>query len=247
MINCIIVDDEVNCAETLQMVLDRHCKSVNVLEVINNSQLAEESIRTHSPDLVFLDIEMPHLNGFDVLSRTKDVPFAVIFTTAYDHYALKAIKHHAIDYLLKPIDVEELIAAIEKVEKTGDPDTTDMFKIEKFLSQLVKENAVQKLSVPCVEGIIYLEIDEIIRISADRNYSNIHLVNGKKVTSSKTLKEYEDSLLEARFFRVHNTHLVNLKYVKKYIKGAGGVLVMSDDVHIEVSRQKKKSLLDALG
>jgi two-component system LytT family response regulator len=129
MINCIIVDDEVNCAETLQMVLDRHCKSVNVLEVINNSQLAEESIRTHSPDLVFLDIEMPHLNGFDVLSRTKDVPFAVIFTTAYDHYALKAIKHHAIDYLLKPIDVEELIAAIEKVEKTGDPDTTDMFKM----------------------------------------------------------------------------------------------------------------------
>jgi len=248
MLTCIIVDDEVNCAETLQLALGRHCKSVQVISVVNNSLKAEEEIRKHKPDIVFMDIEMPHLNGFDVLAKTTDVPFSVIFTTAYDHYALKAIKHNALDYLLKPIDMDELITAVKRVEDkvkpTADPGIS---KIETFLSQLVRENNLQKLAVPSMEGIIYLEIDSIIRISADRNYSDIHLANAKKITSSKTLKEYEQSLSGHHFFRVHNTHLVNLKFITKYIKGVGGILVMSDGANIEVSRDKKKELLELLG
>jgi two-component system LytT family response regulator len=247
MLNCIIIDDEVNCAETLQLALGRHCKSVQVLEVINNSLKAEEAIRKHKPDIVFLDIEMPHLNGFDVLNKTIDVPFSVIFTTAYDHYALKAIKHNALDYLLKPIDMDELITAVKRVEEKTPSAEPTLSKIENFLSQMVRDNNLQKLAVPSMEGIIYLEIDNIIRISADRNYSDIHLANAKKITSSKTLKDYELALADSNFFRVHNTHLVNLKYVAKYIKGVGGTLVMSDGTQIEVSRDKKKELLDRLG
>jgi two-component system LytT family response regulator len=247
MLNCIIVDDEVNCAETLQLALGRYCKSVHVISVINNSLKAEEEIRKHKPDIVFMDIEMPHLTGFDVLAKTTDVPFSVIFTTAYDHYALKAIKHNALDYLLKPIDMDELITAVKRVEEKAKPAVPEMSKIETFLSQLVRENNLQKLAVPSMEGIIYLEIDSIIRISADRNYSDIHLVNAKKITSSKTLKEYEQALAGHHFFRVHNTHLVNLKFITKYIKGVGGTLVMSDGANIEVSRDKKKELLELLG
>ncbi len=247
MLNCIIIDDEVNCAETLQLALGRHCKSVHVISVINNSLKAEEEIRKHKPDIVFLDIEMPHLNGFDVLAKTIDVPFSVIFTTAYDHYALKAIKHNALDYLLKPVDVEELVTAIQRVEEKVKLSTPGLSKIETFLAHLVKENNLQKLAVPSMEGIIYLEIDNIIRISADRNYSDIHQLNAKKVTSSKTLKEYEQALSGYNFFRVHNTHLVNLKYVEKYIKGVGGILVMCDGANVEVSRDKKKELLELLG
>jgi two-component system LytT family response regulator len=247
MLKAIIIDDEINCAETLQLLLNKYCTNVEILSVLYNSQKAEEAIRSHRPDVVFLDIEMPHLTGFDVLKQVKDIPFEAIFTTAYDHYALRAIKHNAFDYLLKPIDTDELVAAVNKVEAKKKGGVIDLEKVTNLLTELGREKKSQKLSVPALDGIIYLDIDSIIRISADSNYSNIFLENGKKITSSKTLKEYEQILSEMKFFRVHNAHLVNLNFVEKYIRGEGGVLVMRDGVNIDVSRQKKKALLDLLG
>jgi two-component system LytT family response regulator len=246
MLRAIIIDDEANCAETLQLLLNKYCKSVEVVAVLNDSLKAEESIRRFVPDIVFLDIEMPHLTGFDVLQATKNVGYEAIFTTAYDHYALRAIKQNAFDYLLKPVDTDELVQAITKIEEKRKEGKLDIEKVTSLLAELGREKKMQKLAVPALDGIIYLDIDRIIRISADSNYSNIFMDGGKKITSSKTLKEYEQLLSEQRFFRVHNAHLVNLDFVEKYIRGEGGVLVMRDGVNIDVSRQKKKALLDLL-
>jgi two-component system LytT family response regulator len=247
MLQAIIIDDEANCSETLQLLLKKYCTSVNIIAVINNSQKAEEAIRMLKPEIVFMDIEMPHLNGFEVLELTKDMPFEVVFTTAYDHYALLAIKHNAFDYLLKPIDTDELVTAVNKAEAKKKDGSFNLQKVSELLSELSKDKKANKLAVPALDGIIYLDIATIIRISADSNYSNIFLDSGKKITSSKTLKEYEQILSEMKFFRVHNAHLVNLDFVDKYIRGEGGVLVMRDGVNIDVSRQKKKALLDLLG
>ncbi|HXC03193.1 MAG TPA: LytTR family DNA-binding domain-containing protein, partial [Bacteroidia bacterium] len=165
----------------------------------------------------------------------------------YDHYALQAIKHHALDYLLKPIDSDELIATIRKASDQQKAGQNPLSNIENLLKEIRQEKKIQKLPIPSLDGIAYIDTDKIIRISADSNYSQIYLENGKKLTSSRTLKEYEQILQESSFFRVHSAHLVNLKYVDRYLRGEGGNLVMSDGMVIEISRQKKKALLERLG
>jgi two-component system LytT family response regulator len=172
--------------------------------------------------------------------------FDVIFTTAFNEYAVKAIKHNALDYLLKPVDPEELVLAINKCEekrKTKSPGYLDMEKIISTLSQTQK---VHKLAVPSEGGIVYLDPDSIIYLNGDQNYTHIHLVQGQKLTSSKNLKEFEDHLPPHQFFRIHKAYVINLAYVTKYIKGNGGEVVMSDGSSIDVSRQKKTELLDRL-
>jgi two-component system LytT family response regulator len=248
MLQALIIDDEVNCSQTLQLKLTKYCPTVTILETINSPLEAEAAIRNHKPDIVFLDIEMPHLNGFDLLNLTKDIAFEVVFTTAFDHYALKAIKHSALDYLLKPIDNEELIAVVKRAEEKAKLSQGGMSRIETLLEQLSNDRKLTKLSVPSMDGIEYYEFDSIIRIEAERNYSVLHLVGGKTVTSSRSLKIYEDLLASSpSFFRVHSAHLVNLKFAKTFIRGEGGILVMDDESRVEVSRQKKKELLKILG
>jgi two-component system LytT family response regulator len=248
MLQALIIDDEANCSETLHLKLSKYCPSVTVIETINSALEAEAAIRRHRPDIIFLDIEMPHLNGFDVLNQTKDIQFEVVFTTAFDHYALKAIKHSALDYLLKPIDNEELIAVVKRAEEKAKLAQVGISRVETLLTQLSNERKVTKLSVPSMDGIEYFDFDAIIRIEAERNYSVLHLTGGKTVTSSRSLKIYEEMLAGApMFFRVHSAHLVNLKFVKTYIRGEGGMLVMDDESRVEVSRQKKKELLKILG
>jgi two-component system LytT family response regulator len=247
MLSALIIDDEVHCAETLQLLLNKYCPQINLLAVVNDPLQAEETIRKHKPQILFLDIEMPHLNGFDILNQVQDLKPTVVFTTAYDHYALQAIKHHALDYLLKPIDSDELIATIRKASDQQKAGQNPLSNIENLLKEIRQEKKIQKLPIPSLDGIAYIDTDKIIRISADSNYSQIYLENGKKLTSSRTLKEYEQILQESSFFRVHSAHLVNLKYVDRYLRGEGGNLVMSDGMVIEISRQKKKALLERLG
>jgi two-component system LytT family response regulator len=247
MLTAFIVDDEDSGVESLRLLLNKYCQQVKVLDVANSVSEAEEKLAKISPDIVFLDIAMPFANGFELLKRVKNKSFSVIFTTAYNEYALKAIKHNALDYLLKPVDPEELVVAVKKCEEqkshTGGP---SMEKIENLMQALTQTQKVQKLPVPTLEEIMYVDIDNVVRMEADSNYTNIFLADKQKITSSKTLKEFETMLMGQRFFRVHKTHIVNLNYVKKYIKGEGGYVVMADGKSLEVSRLKKSELLSLL-
>lgn len=243
MLNAIIVDDEASGAGSLKILLGKYCPDVKILGVASSADEAEKMINTLSPNLVFLDVEMPHADGFQLLSRFKKISFDVVFTTAYNEYALKAIKHSAIDYLLKPIDKDELIESVKKCEEKHSKGQVDYMKVENLLASLAQTHKVQKLPVPTIEEILYIDIDNIIRFEADSNYTMIFLRSGKKITSSKTLKDYEMMLVGHPFFRVHKTHFINLSEITKYIKGDGGFVVMTDGATIEVSRQKKADLL----
>jgi two-component system LytT family response regulator len=246
MLNAIIVDDEEAGVESLSLLLKKYCPDVQVIAKANSVSEAEEKIKTAAPDIIFLDIAMPFANGFELLKRVKTKNFSVVFTTAYNEYALKAIKHNALDYLLKPIDSDELIEAVKKCEEKKNSGSPDMKKLDSLMNMLSQSNKAQKLPVPTLEEIMYVDIDTILRMEADSNYTHIYLTDKQKLTSSKTLKDYEQMLMGQKFFRVHKTHIINLGYVKKYIKGEGGYVVMADGKSVEVSRQKKTELLALL-
>jgi two-component system, LytTR family, response regulator len=246
MLNTIIVDDEVSGVEALEMLLERYCPAVKVMETAHSIDEAEKKISELLPDLVFLDIEMPFGSGFDLLGRLKNIRFEVIFTTAYSKYAIKAFKHSAIDYLLKPIDPEELIASVKRCEEKKSRETPDLKKIENLFRTLSQTGKINKMPVHTQEGIIYLEAEKVLRLEADRNYTTVYLTDGRKFISSRTLKEYEDILTLSEFFRIHKSNIVNLNYVKQYNKGEGGEVLMTDGSLLEVSRYKKAELLAIL-
>jgi two-component system, LytTR family, response regulator len=246
MLKAVIVDDEALATEGLETMLKKYCPDVAVVGIAHSVDEAEKKIVSTLPDLVFLDIEMPFGDGFSLLNRIKHLNFDVIFTTAYNQYALKAIKHNALDYLLKPINRHELMEAVNKCigKKNKEPETFK--KLEKIITAMSQMQTVPKLAVPYAEGIIYLELDNILYFEGDRNYTHIHLLQGQKLTTSKNLKEYEQYLPPRQFFRIHKTHIINLNCVKKYIKGIGGEVILSDGSSLEVSRQKKEELLNLL-
>jgi two-component system LytT family response regulator len=244
MLNALIVDDEVPGAKTLETLLKIHCSNVNVIGLAHSADDAEKSITTTLPDVIFLDIEMPFANGFNLLQRFKNPSFDVIFTTAYNEYAVKAIRLNALDYLLKPIVPEELVAAVKKCEDKKSGNLNGFRNLEKIISDLSQK--VHKLPVPSPEGIVYLDPDNIVYLQGDINYTHIHLIQGNKITSSKTLKDFEQLLSSKQFFRVHKASIINLSYVSKYMKGDGGEVIMSEGSSLEVSRHKKAELLSLL-
>ncbi|MBK8449046.1 MAG: response regulator transcription factor [Saprospiraceae bacterium] len=242
MITAIIVEDERLSAELLQNMLKDHCPEVTILCIANEVKEAIQLIAEKKPDLIFLDIEMQTGTGFDVLQGVKNIPLKIIFTTAYDHYALKAIKFSAIDYLLKPIDILELKEAVQKVI------TDKISKSENKLDWLLKNLASQKnddysISLSTLDGIEFVPIVNIIRLEANGPYTHFYLKNNQKLMISKNLKEYEMMLTDYGFFRIHNSHLINLKEVKKIIKTDGGSAVMSDDSHVSISPRKNDEFM----
>jgi two-component system LytT family response regulator len=243
MINAILIDDEKHCLETLRMMLNRYCKDVHIIEECSSAKKGLEAIERHSPDLIFLDIEMPIMNGFELLQRLPEIPFAVIFTTSYDQYAIKAIKFSALDYLLKPIDPEELISAVAKVSSRKQLPGAEQFNI--LLKQIKQKGAgFEKIAIPTLEGFELIRADQIIRCEADDNYTHVFLKNKNKIVSSRMLKEMEELLQEFRYFeRVHNSHLVNMNEVSKYIRGDGGYLLMSDGSTVSISKSRRESLI----
>lgn len=245
MINAIIIDDEPYCCEALETLLGRYCPEVKVIDTCNNGVFALKSIAELHPQIVFLDIEMPQMNGFQMLEKINKVDFELIFTTSYDQYAIKAIRTSALDYLLKPIDREELQAAIGKaVERLQYPMPQ---QIEILFQKLNKTaNSLNKIALPTMEGLQMVPTDMIVHIRSDSNYSIVVLKTKQKIIVSKTLKEMEEILEDYPFTRVHNSHLVNLNEVEKYVKGEGGYLLMSDGSNIDVSRSRKEVLLTKL-
>jgi two-component system, LytTR family, response regulator len=244
MIKAIIVDDEEKSRVTLKNLITKHCPAIAVVDLCDSVERAEASLKEYAPDLVFLDIEMPFQNGFTLIEKIKDPEFEVIFTTAYDQYAIRAIRYSALDYLLKPVDVDDLKSAVERLEKRQAVTTRDNYEL--LLSTLRLKEKVAKIAVPTFDGLQMIQVDQIIKCVADESYTHISLVNGTKITVSRILKEFEELLGESNFMRIHNSSLINILHVKKYVKGEGGYVIMSNDETVEVSRRKKNELLTRL-
>ncbi|HLZ88735.1 MAG TPA: LytTR family DNA-binding domain-containing protein [Puia sp.] len=243
MIKAIIVDDEPYCCEALSILLDRYCPQVEVAGVFHSGAQALEPIRELKPQLLFLDIEMPRMNGFELLEKVKSLNFELIFTTSYDQYAIKAIRFSALDYLLKPIDREELQLSIQKVEQRLQAPLPQQFDL---LFQRLQNPLYTRIAIPTMEGLQMVAVDSIVHCVSDSNYTVLTLKTRQKVVASRTLKEIEELLEDYGFLRVHHSNLVNLNEVCKYIKGEGGYLVMSDGSSINVSRSRKEGLLKKL-
>ena len=245
MITAIIVDDEPYSCESLVTLLERYCPDVKVLDICYSAASALKSINEQKPQLLFLDIEMPHMNGFEMLEKLPETDFELIFTTSYDQYAIKAIRFSALDYLLKPIDQDDLRKAVQKVANNSNHVSDQQIKI--LLQKLNHPTiAVNKIAIPTMEGLQMIFVESIISCAADRNYTVIMLKNGQKIIASRTLKELEEVLEDYSFTRVHHSYLVNLNEVDKYIKGEGGYLLMSNGTNIDVSRSRKEFLLKKL-
>jgi two-component system LytT family response regulator len=247
MIRGLIIDDEAHCIETLSVLLKENCPEVQVIACCRSAKSALESIRSLKPDLVFLDIEMPNMNGFEMLEQFGELQYAVIFTTSYDQYAIKAIRFSALDYLLKPIDPKELVAAIRKVQSQRNLPYPEQFQM--LMSKLQsKVDGFTKIAVPTLEGFELLATDQIISCEADDNYTYLFLKNKKKVMASRTLKDVEEQLEPfPSFVRVHHSYIANLNEVTKYVRGEGGYLVMTDGSSVNVSRSRKEALLKRFG
>jgi two-component system LytT family response regulator len=245
MITAIIVDDEPYSCEGLATLLERYCPDIKLLDACYSGADALKAIKEQIPDLLFLDIEMPGMNGFEMLQRLPAINFSVIFTTSYDQYAIKAIKFSALDYLLKPVDKDDLQAAVKKAMHKSQETLPQ--QIEILLQKLDHPSiSVNKIAIPTMEGLQMLFVENIIRCSSDSNYTILFLKNKQKVIASRTLKEIEEMLEDYPFLRVHHSYVVNLNEIEKYIKGDGGYLLMSDGSNIDVSRSRKEALIKKL-
>jgi two-component system LytT family response regulator len=245
-IKAIIIDDELHSLQSTQLLVEQYCPAVEIIGTAASAKEGLSMIETLNPDLVFLDIAMPVMNGLELLTKIRERNFEVIFTTAYDEYAIKAIRVNALDYLLKPIEPDELKEAVAKVvqkrQKRYDPD-----KIDELLGKISDVPHKEKKLALSVDGRIQMiEPDDIIYCESDSNYTTIFLTGNKKRMLSKTLKEVETILNRPRFFRCQNSFLINLNHVKEYFRGEGGEVIMSDGKMIRVSRNKKEELLRLL-
>jgi two-component system LytT family response regulator len=238
---CIIIDDEKHCIKTLSNLLETNFKEIKILATCAESTKAYQLIQLHKPDFIFLDIEMPFLNGFDLLSKFEHLDFDVIFTTAYDSYAIKAIKFSALDYLLKPVAKEELAFAIEKIKNKES--TIDKAQIQ-MASTVNNKHLSDTIALPSSDGLIFVHVNDIINCTADGSYTRMCMTDKSEILLSKTLGDVDELLEEYNFFRIHHSFLINLKEVKKYIRGEGGEVVMSNGKSLMVARTRKSDFLN---
>jgi two-component system, LytTR family, response regulator len=248
MIRAVLIDDEHKNITILEKMLEQFCPDVKVVGTASDSKSGAATIRQEKPDLVFLDIEMPYGNAFDLLDGLKPFNFEVIFVTAFDNYMLKAFKYSALDYLLKPVDIGELKTAVNNVVTRKKSRNIDMQQLELLLSSMKNPRMpIERIALPSQEGLELHNVDDITRCEAQRGYTYIFLQNGQKILSSRNIKEFEDMLPETVFFRIHNSHLVNLNFVKRYQKGRGGFIEMTDGTQLEVAIRRKDELLARFG
>lgn len=242
MIKAVIIDDEKSGRDVLANILAEHFEIIEVVGQADDVDSGVILIQETEPQLVFLDIKMPGGTGFDLLEKIPEKDFEVVFITAYDNFTMKAFRFSAIGYLLKPIKIKDLRETVERLEKYLLKDNSKRLKVlvENYGAG---EGKIKKLVVPNIKGFEVVKIEDIIRCEGERNYTNIVLVEGKKILVSKTLKEYEELLSEHGFSRIHQSSLINLHHVKKYIKGAGGKVEMSDGVTLQVSQQRKAAFV----
>ncbi len=246
MIKAIIIEDEQHSRELLQTMLHKHFSNIIVLAACINAAEGKTAIEHLHPDLVFTDIELEQTPVFEMLHQLNEIDFEVIFITAYEQYAIQAIKFSALDYLLKPFSLEDLSAAIKRYEQKKDKQqSADQFNTLFHNLKHIEKDA-KKIALPTTNGLTIVPLKEIIRCEARMNYTNFFLITKHKMMVSKTLKEFEELLNDYDFIRVHNSHLINLHHIKSYTKGEGGTVTMSDGSEVDVSRRKKEEFLKRL-
>lgn len=244
-LKAILVDDEQDSRQILSNYLTKYCPNVELLDECKNIQEGLNAIGRFNPDLVFLDIEMPYGTGFDLLEQVEDITFETVFVTAYDNYAIQALNMSAAYYLLKPIDIDELVVAVDKISAEKSQNT-DSFHVQVLLDNIKQENdRPKKIMLPTFEGFEIISIDQIIYCEADDNFTKFHLKEGKQLLISKTLKHFEELLPKTKFVRIHRSSLINTDYVVRYTKGKGGYVTMENNIELEVSPKKKPQFLEA--
>jgi two-component system LytT family response regulator len=246
MIRTVLIDDETDSVRVLQKLLDKYCPQVEVVGTAEGVETALAVIQATRPDLLFLDIEMTQGNAFDLLNQLRPLTFQVIFVTAFDNYAIRAFKYSAVDYLLKPVDIDELLGAVERVvQRSQQKNIIDQMQV--FLDNMGTFSLTQqKMAVPTVEGLIFINLKEVVRLEAKSSYTQIILDNGSIITATRTIKDYEDILPEALFCRIHNSHIINLFKIEKYNKGRGGYVTLEDGSTIEVASRRRQEFLRRL-
>lgn len=241
-INCIIIDDEEKNIKLLQNMLEMHCRQVKVVGISSCAKNGLQMIEELQPQLVFLDVEMPHMNGFDLLQKLEPVSFEVIFVTAYSHYAVEAFEHHATGYITKPINTEKLISAVNTAMKR-----VEEKKINKNLFSLLEQNTRQatpdKIPLSTTNGLLFVKIADVMYCESSGNYTHFFLNDDKKIVVSRQLGEYEKLLPENNFTRIHDKYIINLNYIKEYIKGSGGEVVLENGKEIPVATRRKEDFL----
>jgi two-component system, LytTR family, response regulator len=239
----IIVDDEPKNVRILNKLLTDYCPDVKIIGSAGDANTAFQLIQELKPELVFLDIEMPNGNAFDLLDKLETIAFEIIFITAFENYSLKAFKYSALDYLLKPVSIEELQNAVSKAKDNAKSRNINL-QVKSLIQNLNNSNGgMQKVAVHTVDGLEFVKAEDIVRLEAQGSYTVFHLIDRSTILASKNIKDYEDILVGDIFFRIHNSHIINLNAIKKYHKGRGGYVIMEDDTMIEVATRRKNDFL----
>jgi two-component system, LytTR family, response regulator len=250
MIRAVIVDDEPRNVRILSGMISEFCPEISVAGTASNSRKGKEVIQSENPDLVFLDIEMPYGNAFDMLDKLQPVNFEIIFVTAFENYSLKAFKYSAIDYLLKPVNIEELQQAVTRVVKRKQSrENHHLQQMEQLLNQLNKKQQVvaEKIALPSSSGLIFVPFRSITRCEAKGGYTHFYRNEEEKIVAARNMKEYEELLPEDVFFRIHNSHIINLNFVVKYHRGRGGFIQMTDGAMLELASRRKDEFMAKFG
>ncbi len=241
----VIVDDEQLSIENIKSLLTNYCKQIKQILEARNITTAEKIIRENKPDIIFLDIEMPNGNGFDLINNIQDLHCNIIFITAFETYAVEAFRKNAIDYLLKPLNIDQLMEAVTKVS-TNNISTNNISTIKETIEKIPPQQQAQHIKLPTMHGFDWLPVSNISYIKASNNYSIIYLIDGAKYTVSKTLGDYEIQLPSHNFVRIHREHIVNIHEIARYIKGRGGYVILKNNEHLDVSYRRKQLLLDSM-
>ncbi|HLG38988.1 MAG TPA: LytTR family DNA-binding domain-containing protein [Chitinophagaceae bacterium] len=247
MLKAVLIDDEESNLSSLKEKITSYCPEVQIVAICDNAAKGIEAIDNLHPDIVFLDIEMPVMNGFVMLQQLTYKNFELIFTTAYDHYAIKAIRYSALDYLVKPIEIDNLKEAVNKAEEKRNRSYPNP-QIELLVEQLVnKKKSFSRIAIPTTEGLQFIKIEDIIYLEASINYTHIYCEGERKFLVSRTLKDFEDMLPAGIFLRIHNSYIINKNFAEKYIRGDGGQVVLSNGAMLDVAKRKKAEFLKAIG
>jgi two-component system, LytTR family, response regulator len=244
VIEAVIVEDEAKGLNNLKNLLDKYCPQVRVTGEAGSVEKGAALLLNSKPDVAFLDISLPDGLVFQMLNRVRPIEFEIIFVTAYEEYAIKACEYSSIGYILKPIDPDILKSAVARVQPRRNTESDRRLDI--FNSYYNNPNAFTKMSIAALDGIYFVNIRDIVRFEAEDNYTHIFLKDGERITASKTIKAYEDMLAPFNFYRVHKRHVINLNYMRKFVKGDGGYLVMDDNIQIEVSRRRRPAFMEQM-
>jgi two-component system LytT family response regulator len=245
MLKAILIDDDESNLSAMTEKLNKHCPDISIMALCDNAQDGIHAIDSLHPDVVFLDIEMPVMNGFLMLQQLTYKGFQLIFVTAYDHYAIKAIRYCAIDYLVKPVDIDELKAAVQTAVENKNKTSTSI-QLD-LLQEYIKKKEHKRIPIPTAGGLQFINVEDIIYLSASNNYTNIFLSVSQKFLVSRTLKDFEELLPEEHFIRIHHSTIINSAFITKYIRGEGGQVIMKDGTVLDVSKRKKTEFLSAIG